>query len=163
MQTDSRHCSQCELDGRGLMSERKRQLPNWTTVKRRGWDRYLVPKTRNYVLQGFCAWCGNRIGGRRTRFCCDACAQQYTLATIHRAGYGPYKRRILIRDNFTCRDCGKFMAMNNEWGVVVPAGSQRIDVHHIIPVSMGGGDEPTNLITLCPECHKKRHQHKNIK
>lgn len=28
------------------------------------------------------------------------------------------------------------------------------ELHHIIPVSMGGSDEKENLILLCPNCHK---------
>lgn len=29
------------------------------------------------------------------------------------------------------------------------------DVHHITPRSENGGNEPTNLIVLCPNCHRK--------
>ncbi|MBA4383009.1 MAG: hypothetical protein C0406_10630 [Sideroxydans sp.] len=32
-----------------------------------------------------------------------------------------------------------------------------IDIHHIIEVSEGGGSEPTNLIALCPTCHRLYH------
>lgn len=32
------------------------------------------------------------------------------------------------------------------------------DVHHIIPVSYGGKNEITNLITLCPNCHRMVHR-----
>lgn len=32
------------------------------------------------------------------------------------------------------------------------------DVHHIIPVSNGGKNEITNLITLCPNCHRMIHR-----
>lgn len=32
------------------------------------------------------------------------------------------------------------------------------DVHHIIPVSNGGKNEITNLITLCPNCHRMVHR-----
>lgn len=34
----------------------------------------------------------------------------------------------------------------------------KLNVHHIKPVSQGGGDEPENLITLCVECHKEIHR-----
>lgn len=50
------------------------------------------------------------------------------------------------------------MAYENEYGVMIPAGNGRIDVHHIVPISKGGGDEPSNLITLCAECHKEWHR-----
>ena len=48
------------------------------------------------------------------------------------------------------------------WDLIVkkgfPLSDGKLDIHHIVPVSQGGGDEPSNLITLCRECHKKRHK-----
>jgi len=36
-------------------------------------------------------------------------------------------------------------------------GSQWWDAHHIVPLSRGGGIGLDNLVTLCVECHKRRH------
>ncbi len=56
---------------------------------------------------------------------------------------------ILRRDRFTCQDCGR-------QGRQVVAGKLRgLEVHHIIPRSEGGTDHPTNLKTVCHECHKR--------
>jgi hypothetical protein len=33
-----------------------------------------------------------------------------------------------------------------------------IDIHHIWEVSAGGGDDPSNLIALCPMCHALYHR-----
>jgi len=33
-----------------------------------------------------------------------------------------------------------------------------LDMHHIWEVSGGGGDDPTNLIALCPTCHALYHR-----
>ena len=66
--------------------------------------------------------------------------------------------RILYRDNFTCQDCGEFHALINEHGMVLPVDDGQVDIHHILPVSEGGGDEPSNLITLCKKCHQERHR-----
>jgi hypothetical protein len=33
-----------------------------------------------------------------------------------------------------------------------------LDMHHIWEVSAGGGDDPTNLIPLCPTCHALYHR-----
>jgi hypothetical protein len=33
-----------------------------------------------------------------------------------------------------------------------------IQVHHIVEVSEGGGNEPGNLLPLCPYCHVKYHE-----
>lgn len=54
---------------------------------------------------------------------------------------------VLYRDHFICRDCG---ATYGETG-------GKFEVHHVLPVSEGGKDSPENLITLCAECHLRRH------
>jgi len=54
------------------------------------------------------------------------------------------KQRILARDSFRCGNCGS---------------SAHLHVHHIVPLSLGGSNEPTNLRTLCESCHKKMHAH----
>lgn len=61
-------------------------------------------------------------------------------------------------DNFTCQDCGEFHALINNFNMPVPIDDGQLEVHHILPVSKGGGDEQQNLITLCKKCHKKRHK-----
>jgi hypothetical protein len=33
-----------------------------------------------------------------------------------------------------------------------------LDLHHMCQVSEGGGDDPENLISLCPSCHAKYHR-----
>lgn len=37
-------------------------------------------------------------------------------------------------------------------------GILALDMHHIWEVSAGGGDDPTNLIALCPTCHALYHR-----
>ena len=63
----------------------------------------------------------------------------------HRRGVEPALREYVVtRDNRLCRACMK----------VIP----ELQVHHIVPVSNGGTDEKTNLITLCNMCHVRVHQ-----
>lgn len=50
---------------------------------------------------------------------------------------------ILKRDCHTCQNCGKRKQKKN------------LEVHHIIPRSKGGTDDPTNLVTLCVRCHDR--------
>lgn len=50
-----------------------------------------------------------------------------------------FRKQTMIRDNYKCVICG--------FDVVV-------DVHHITPRSMGGTNDFSNLITLCPNHHK---------
>ncbi len=37
--------------------------------------------------------------------------------------------------------------------------TNKLEVHHILPLSRGGTNSKRNLITLCEGCHSKRHKH----
>lgn len=52
------------------------------------------------------------------------------------------RKVVLARDNFKCAECSV---------------AQELHVHHLIPRHLGGGDAPSNLITLCSACHAVRH------
>lgn len=54
--------------------------------------------------------------------------------------------KIKARDRYICQTCGL--------GVDSPEITPIFEVHHIIPVSMGGSDNENNLILLCSNCHK---------
>jgi 5-methylcytosine-specific restriction endonuclease McrA len=45
---------------------------------------------------------------------------------------------ILRRDDNKCQECGS---------------TSQLEIHHIMPVSRGGSDEMSNLITLCRQCN----------
>lgn len=57
----------------------------------------------------------------------------------------PVSRRlrfeILRRDGHTCRYCG------------ASAPDVTLTVDHVIPVALGGGNEPNNLVTACRDCN----------
>jgi hypothetical protein len=48
---------------------------------------------------------------------------------------------VLKRDNYTCRYCG----------ATAPAAIITID--HVTPSALGGGDDPSNLVTACRDCN----------
>jgi 5-methylcytosine-specific restriction endonuclease McrA len=52
-------------------------------------------------------------------------------------------RQVLERDGWRCQVCGSM---------------QNLQVHHLKLRSRSGGDEEQNLITLCAECHARRHR-----
>ena len=52
---------------------------------------------------------------------------------------------VIYRDHHTCQICGKKHIV--------------LEVHHIIPRPYGS-NSPENLITLCPDCHRKVHEGK---
>ena len=58
-------------------------------------------------------------------------------------GYTNAREHALVRDKYTCQYCGK--------------KNCRVEAHHIIFKSKGGGDTLENLITLCEDCHKAVH------
>jgi 5-methylcytosine-specific restriction endonuclease McrA len=53
------------------------------------------------------------------------------------------RRIVLKRDRRHCQNC--------------KAHGTRLDVHHVVPVSVGGSNNLTNLLTLCFACHKLIH------
>jgi hypothetical protein len=58
---------------------------------------------------------------------------------------------VYERDEFKCQNCGK-MGTNT-------ATSRSLHCHHIVPVNTNPSliFEMSNLITLCPKCHKQAH------
>lgn len=48
---------------------------------------------------------------------------------------------VLRRDNYTCRYCGR------------KAPEAPLTVDHVMPVALGGGDIPENLVTACVDCN----------
>ena len=140
-------------------NNKRRPLPSLTEAIKTYGDRVLYPQPQ-YVEAGHCKWCNNLLEGRRTAFCSKECSDAFGRATVWGRNRGAYSMRILYRDNFICRRCGKSLALENCHGVLIPVDSQssHAEVHHILPVSMGGGDEPENLATLCGECHKEVHR-----
>jgi formamidopyrimidine-DNA glycosylase len=33
-----------------------------------------------------------------------------------------------------------------------------LHVHHFVPLSEGGSNDPTNLTTICADCHRRMHE-----
>ena len=52
------------------------------------------------------------------------------------------RRKVYRRDDFQCALCGDV---------------RHLQIHHIIPRSIGGSDFPENLVTLCAQCHAIAH------
>lgn len=139
----------------------RRPLPSLSEAM----ERYGIENVRffapDYVEQGYCKYCGKKIENmRRKSFCSDECSRDFNDITVWNRGRGAYAMRILYRDKFTCYDCGEIHAFRNKFGVQLPIDDGQLEIHHIVPVADGGGDEPSNLITLCHDCHMRRHKGK---
>lgn len=61
-------------------------------------------------------------------------------------GFANTKAYVLDRDSYTCQYCKN------------KSKNARLEVHHIIFRSNGGGDDEKNLICLCETCHDKLHK-----
>lgn len=48
---------------------------------------------------------------------------------------------VLRRDDHACRYCGGM------------APDVKLTIDHVVPVALGGSDEPTNLVTACADCN----------
>jgi len=59
----------------------------------------------------------------------------------------PWKREVHERCNYTCQHCG----------VQEDPKRTTLQVHHIIPRSKGGTNDPSNTTLLCNACHKREH------
>lgn len=58
------------------------------------------------------------------------------------------RKAVYRRDDYRCQGC------NAQGG---KHGSNELHAHHIVPLSMGGSNMKSNLITLCDKCHARVH------
>ena len=69
------------------------------------------------------------------------------IATMGKESYisEPIRREVLTEAGYRCAvpTCRTILAL---------------DLHHIVPVSEEGENEPSNLIALCPTCHRLFHK-----
>lgn len=59
------------------------------------------------------------------------------------SGHVRAQREGKVRDNHTCQICGS---------------TGHTQGHHIVDVQFGGAASKDNIVTLCPECHKRAHK-----
>ncbi|QRP62372.1 HNH endonuclease [Rhodanobacter sp. FDAARGOS 1247] len=71
-----------------------------------------------------------------------SCADRVTYP--EEPGWHELAKKIRMQDNRRCNIC-------RSTGV--------LHVHHIIPLSNYGMNDPRNLVTLCYECHRSQHPH----
>lgn len=59
--------------------------------------------------------------------------------------------QALLRANGRCQLC------QQEAPFTLRDGSPYLEAHHIVPLGKGGKDDLSNLVALCPNCHRKLH------
>ncbi|MDF7807890.1 HNH endonuclease [Pontiellaceae bacterium B12219] len=62
------------------------------------------------------------------------------------------RRAVMVRDNYTCKDCQWTRASWN------PDDPRHLELHHIEHHVSGGSNAAENLVTLCNVCHDVRHR-----
>jgi 5-methylcytosine-specific restriction endonuclease McrA len=68
--------------------------------------------------------------------------------TSQRGEWWLVNKEVLARDNHQCVPC-------RVKGIVRVAK----EVHHIVALTKGGTNSKSNLLSVCEECHNKRHNH----
>lgn len=74
-----------------------------------------------------------------------SCPKATNDEQCHVGNWEDTRRLVLARDGYKCVSCS------------VTVKSRDADVHHLLPRSMGGSDELSNLVTLCDGCHAAHH------
>jgi len=64
----------------------------------------------------------------------------------------PIRRRVLVRDNYTCTSCGWSHEQLNA------SDPRHLEIHHIKHHVKGGANTEENLLTLCTICHDDIHR-----
>lgn len=105
-----------------------------------------------------CNYCGlefwarpSQIAERGAKFCSPKCMgfakrKKTPPPPPHFYNYTYWKQirqTVLERDSNACKQCG--------------FSGRSLHVHHIIEKRNGGGEELSNLVTLCNPCHQKTH------
>ena len=71
-----------------------------------------------------------------------------TLGMNTKSGWWTIQKEVMLRDGGMC-------VPHKRRGILVKA----TEVHHIVPLSRGGTNAKSNLMSVCEACHKARHNH----
>jgi hypothetical protein len=73
---------------------------------------------------------------------------------------GAFKESMKCLYDYRCQICG-MQIFHYGWNINYERKQQwqylSADVHHIVPLSRGGSDSFTNMLCVCPSCHRKFH------
>jgi 5-methylcytosine-specific restriction endonuclease McrA len=93
-----------------------------------------------------CSWCFCLIPkGRRTTRCSDYCSDLIAMS----ASWSVCAWNVMEASRGVCALCGYQSGRSLGW-----YGKYEIEVDHIVPVSLGGTGDLSNLRALCRECHR---------
>lgn len=129
-------------------------------------------------VKGECSFCGGKLRGRQRTFCSTACSHEYRLL----AWPGYARKYILKRDGGICQLCGEdcigLRKTLTQLGKVLTRGQREVlcqilslpywthhlwEADHTLALCEGGGNEFSNLRTLCYWCHKEVTRELNVR
>lgn len=102
-----------------------------------------------------CIICGIKFEkpDKRKSYCTKECYQEW-CNSLNIGNWETTRRQVLIRDG-KCIDCG---VTESQIEYNMDRDRNGFEVHHIVPISEGGNEfDINNCITLCVDCHIKRH------
>ena len=124
--------------------------------------------------KGECTWCGKPVPPRYRTWCSQVCVDAF-----RREHDWPYIRTlVLARDHGVCASCGvdcvrlrrlcRMVRHREGWdawrylarhygslGWPETTVRDMWEAHHIVERVRGGGNELSNLVTVCVPCHKR--------
>lgn len=108
------------------------------------------------VYEYICEKCGNtftsnKILRKDRKKHCDNCKRN----TVH------YKENPISIFDLSKRTISKILKRANKGCQICNWNESTCDIHHIIPKKEGGTDDISNLIIVCPNCHRVLHTIKN--
>ncbi len=140
MSTKTRKCLECSKDFEADTREINRGNAKFCSLS---CGAIFRNKHQYKIYNHICKHCGVNFSSKTpySIYCSDSCKQKSYRANS-KAGKGSRK---LLNDlgKLSCAICNYNKASR--------------DIHHIIGVSKGGKTIITNLITLCPNCHREVH------
>ena len=99
---------------------------------------------------------------------CEKCGETFEgqIRSGRKVHCGNCKRKVVHRKDineinnlfeFSKRTISKILNRMSAKCSICGWDKASCDIHHIIPISEGGGDEHTNLTCVCPNCHREIH------
>lgn len=108
---------------------------------------------KEHEKKGFCPKCGKPLPPKKRRWCSKECYEWWWDTFC----WNFVRDRILKRDNYTCRICGRKV------DEITSKSMSKLTVHHIKPWHIYKDNSDENLITVCSKCHARLHADGNWK
>jgi 5-methylcytosine-specific restriction endonuclease McrA len=110
-----------------------------------------------------CIKCNNPLSGKQEKFCSTYCSKLYLKAEYrkrkkeHIHAYKKERRELGKGNTKSSRPTEMFKELLIGKSCRACGAIKNLTVNHIVPMSIGGGNEETNLEVLCVSCNSKEY------